>query len=465
MPQVKGSRVVPEASTTSEAYWLPEDAAQRDVKLKRLLRCEYDGFLSALFQTYAPEAGPLLCMPRQQVAGRLQNMVQGTAMLYGLILSGVANSALNPLNVEDFPEASVERSLANLYNLLATVQFAISALGSMVTIIVLVNMNAQPDTTIFRYVSNFDYFFQYIGLIGWSSLLLLTQCSIIICLRSDRVWAFVTVGATVFILVALMHHWAHGMRKTCPETCLHYYPTFLMSSLVSPFILRWFFNTKDIKAMAKHNANMMVQKAENNFGKDIVNKARREVESEEADSPSSSRNLQPGTTASGDISSEKGRELKAVITHALPDATADRCDLIVMGMLIEELTVPRLVGMARMSFGLHVLDGALRENNMRLQLLTGERMAIMQAVANIATQTAGADASLDGGITGIPRQHASYEPSHIAGSSFGCRDDARACRMHDLQQMKELFDAGLLDEEVYKDEQRALLAKYSCKVY
>ena len=128
-------------------------------------------------------------------------------------------------------------------------------------------------------------------------------------------------------------------------------------------------------------------------------------ESEEADRAagiaSSSRNLQPETTASGDISSEKGRELKAVITHALPNATADRCDLIVMGMLIEELTVPRLVGMARMSYGLHVLDGALRENNMRLQLLTGERMAIVQAVANIATQTAGADASLDGGITGI----------------------------------------------------------------
>ena len=76
-----------------------------------------------------------------------------------------------------------------------------------------------------------------------------------------------------------MHHWAHGMKKACPETCLHYYPTFLMSSFVSPFILRWFFNTKDIKAIAKHNANVMVQKAENNFGKDVVNKARREVAS------------------------------------------------------------------------------------------------------------------------------------------------------------------------------------------
>ena len=65
--------------------------------------------------------------------------------------------------------------------------------------------------------------------------------------------------------------------------------------------------------------------------------------------------LKPETTALGDISCEKGREPKAVITHTLPDATADRCDLIVMGMLIEELTVPRLVGIARMSFGLHVL--------------------------------------------------------------------------------------------------------------
>ena len=33
--------------------------------------------------------------------------------------------------------------------------------------------------------------------------------------------------------------------------------------------------------------------------------------------------------------------------------------------------------------------------------------------------------------------------------------------MHDLKQIKELFDAGLFDEKVYKNEQRALLAKYS----
>ena len=62
-------------------------------------------------------------MLSEQVAGRLQNIVSGAAMVYRLILSGVASSALDPLNVKDWPpQAKVQRSLANLYNLLATVQ-------------------------------------------------------------------------------------------------------------------------------------------------------------------------------------------------------------------------------------------------------------------------------------------------------------------------------------------------------
>ena len=104
---------------------------------------------------------------------------------------------------------------------------------------------------------------------------------------------------------------------------------------------------KKAKTAARHNANVMVQEAENNFGPIVVNKACREIASKEADEAagiaSPSRGHDPERTASIDISDAKGEELKAVITCALPDATADRCDLILMGMLIEELTVPRLV--------------------------------------------------------------------------------------------------------------------------
>ena len=73
--------------------------------LKRLLSCGYDGFLSALTFTYGPMAGPLLCMPREQVQGRVHNIVSGAAMVYGLTLSGVASSALSPSAAEDSPSS------------------------------------------------------------------------------------------------------------------------------------------------------------------------------------------------------------------------------------------------------------------------------------------------------------------------------------------------------------------------
>ena len=58
-----------------------------------------------------------------------------------------------------------------------------------------------------------------------------------------------------------------------------------------------------------------------------------------------------------------------------------------MGMLIEELTVPILVDLAKRPLGLRMLDGMLRENNKRMHLLTGERMVIAEAIAGMAAQT------------------------------------------------------------------------------
>ena len=89
----------------------------------------------------------------------------------------------------------------------------------------------------------------------------------------------------------------------------------------------------------------MIQEAENNFGKPVVNRVRRQLASEHADEAAGMTSPprddeDPDTTSSSDVSGMKSQELKALITQALPDASADRCENLVMGMLIEELTVP-----------------------------------------------------------------------------------------------------------------------------
>ena len=424
-----------------EAYWHPQDATERDLGLKRLLSCEYDGFIAQLAQTYDPLIGPLLCMPREQVQGRMHNIVSGAAMVYGLILSGVAGSALSPLEAQAYADSRVERTLANFYNLAATVQFTICVLGSLWTTFVLGFLNCQPDTTILRCAANFGFFTKYFGLIGWSSLLLLAQCAVIIYLRSDSEWAFVTVGLIVFIFLGFVHHWAYGVKKAMPELAVHMYPTLLMASFGSPFIVRWFFTKKEDRKLAEHAAHIMIQEAENNFGKPVVNRVRRQLASEHADEAAGMTSPprddeDPDTTSSSDVSGIKSQELKALITQALPDASADRCENLVMGMLIEELTVPILVAMASRPLGLHMIDVALRENNMRMQLLTGERMAIVEAVANMA-----AKCCTDAGAQDR------WPSTHVSGSSFGCGDVAHARRLQKWEQGKELCEKRALDAE------------------
>jgi hypothetical protein len=371
-------------------------------------------------------------------------MISGVSMVYGLILSGVASSALSPLTVQDFPDSSVERTLANFYNLAAAVQFTICVMGSLFTTFLLGFVNCQPDTTILRCAANFGFLARYYGVIGWSLHLLLVQCGVMLYLRSDPDWAFVTIGLIVFIFFGLFHLWAHGVKKAMPELALHMYPTFLILNFVNPFIVRWFLTKKEDKKHAEHAVHNMLQGAENNFGKPIVNRVRRQLASGQADDragiTSASRDDEgPDKTSSSDISGTKVLELEALITQALPDASADRCKNLVMGMLIEELTLPILVAMANRPLGLHMVDGALREKNMRVQLLTGERMAIVEAIANTAAKT-GTEAGVE-----------EVRPSmHVSGHLFGCGNDALARRIQVLEQGNELLERGLIHGETLR---------------
>ena len=66
-PEPKMERLAP------TAYGHPQDATARDLGLNRLLSCEYDGLIASLAQKNDPIVGPLLCMPREQVQGRLHD--------------------------------------------------------------------------------------------------------------------------------------------------------------------------------------------------------------------------------------------------------------------------------------------------------------------------------------------------------------------------------------------------------
>ena len=329
-------------------------------------------------------------------------MMSSLSMVYGLVFSGVAGSALSPFEVADWAEGSTERLLANFYNLAASLQFSICIGGVLFTTYFLVFINTQPDTVIFKCVSNFNFTIVYMYLIFYSTYLLLAQLCARVYIRSDPEWAWATIGILLTFFLVLFNHWIYAMRDAFPIASLHFMPAFAALSF-NPHIALQLFGRRwtQFKRSAQHTAEVMIQEAGNNFGNDVVNKLRRDVSHEQlahqagADgssppvrkkhsSPRDIRVVPEGTNAL----SESGKELAAVLKNALAHSSPDRRDHIINGLLIEELTVPRLLAMAKLN--IVVLDSALKTDNMRVQMLTGERFAIIETICAMASGTASA---------------------------------------------------------------------------
>ena len=87
--------------------------------------------------------------------------------------------------------------------------------------------------------------------------------------------------------------------------------------------------------------------------------------------------------------SESGIEMAAMIRDALPNSNSspDRRHHIMHGLLIEEITMPRLLAMVRID--VIVLDSASKTHT-RVQMLTGERFDIIETISAMASGTASA---------------------------------------------------------------------------
>ena len=299
--------------------------------------------------------------------GRLHNLMTCYSMVYGLVFSGVAGSALSPLTVSEYDAGSTERTLANFFNFAASVQFSICVAGVLFTTFILCFLNSTPDTVIFRLAANFNFSMIYAYLIFYSTYLLLAQLCAIIFIRSDPGWAWATSGALLGIFFALFSHWIYAMRDAFPIPALHFTPAFGVLSF-NPHIFSLMFGKglAALKASAQHVARIMLQEATNNFGSDVVNKVQRDVARAEPphghalpQSPAHRRDeagtparAAAGARAPSDARVEQeaeaaaaaaAKQLEAMLLEAMPKSRADRRRHIASGLLIEELTLPRLV--------------------------------------------------------------------------------------------------------------------------
>jgi hypothetical protein len=182
--------------------------------------------------------------------------------------------------------------------------------------------------------------------------LLIAQLSAVICIRSDPVWARLTVGIMILCFVLLFNHFAFGFKKAFPNFAVHVFPIFAMASF-NPWVWKWMWGSsaREHEVMMRHNAETMIQDAENNYGKAVVNKVRAELEHERHGRAHDETHEHSGgcSESARILSSPGGLELQDFLASTLPDTAPKRRQQLAIGMLIEEMTVPNLAATCRTS--------------------------------------------------------------------------------------------------------------------
>jgi len=182
--------------------------------------------------------------------------------------------------------------------------------------------------------------------------LLLAQLGAVIFIRSDPVWAWSTIGIMIVSFVLLFNHFAFGFKKAFPNFAVHVFPIFAMASF-NPWVWKWMWGSsaREHEVMMRHNAETMIQDAENNYGKAVVNKVRAELEHERHGRAHDETNEHSGgcSESARILSSPGGLELQDFLASTLPDTAPKRRQQLAIGMLIEEMTVPNLAATCRTS--------------------------------------------------------------------------------------------------------------------
>lgn len=111
-------------------------------------------------------------------------------------------------------------------------------------------------------------------------------------------------------------------------------------------------------------------------------------QADEAEMVTQAANADPSSVQACDGTSNNVMEMDAMLQTTLPNATPECSHNIAMELMNEELSVARMVATASRNLVLLpvLLDGTLSVNNMRLQLRTGQRFALVATVAKLDQQ-------------------------------------------------------------------------------
>ena len=407
-----------------EGVWDQEDERERNKCLARMLDPK-PPLVGDPFDF--PAAGAFLCLPREVLQERTYNLFQTAAMIYGLIFSGIAGSALSPFDVAEYAEGSANRTLANVYNLFAIVQFVICVSCMWEATVMSIAVCSESDLTIYRFALHTSRIgWSMVVNTGYSCLLLLAQVSVVIFMKTDTMMAYIAL-IVVIVLVVAKHavFWPRFMNSS-PG---YVYPMF--NGFPLAVILRLFGPGKQVvKKKADRLATLKAEEVAHNFGAHVLDAVRESLSGSGAErnqeataGPPTAGPGRRGGDETDDLESEQGRLLSQFLEVALPQVPPERLKTLCVALIKADLDLHTMTMAARNPI---VLDTALQDDGMRLNLRLGERLALVSS-AESRREMGGLllpARSLTSTATGRAQTHAhdhAYAPSacvNISGVAF-----------------------------------------------
>jgi len=327
-----------------------------------------------------PAGGDFLCLPREVLQERTYNLFQTASVLYGLIFSGVAGSALSPFDVSEYAEGSNNRTLANVYNLCATVQFVVCADCMWEATVMALAVCSESDLTIYRFaVHTSRIAWSLMVNTGYSTMLLIAQVLVVTFMKTDPVVAYVILIIVMMIFLAKMAVFWPRFMHASPG---YVYP--MVNGLVGPVLRLGLFGPgkQAAKEKADRLAALKAEEAASNFGAHVLDAVRESLSGsgEERNKEETVGGAPHAATEEMDeLGSEQGRLLSGFLEAALPEAPPERLKTLCVALIRADLYLHTMKLAAQNPL---LLDQALGDDGMRLNMRPGERLALLSSLGS-----------------------------------------------------------------------------------
>ncbi|KAJ1404370.1 hypothetical protein B484DRAFT_221579 [Ochromonadaceae sp. CCMP2298] len=302
----------------------------------------------------------MLAVPREEAQERMMQWMGIINLVSALFLSGVAESALSPLDVAAMDPG--KQTLGNIYNLISAANLAATTCNTLFTVYIMLALSTETQSSVLRVVASSGCLIFYEVATLTFSMMLLAMCGI-------QMWLQCTGWARFIIFIIffsfLSHFYFLVLMRMFPLSGIHwqrmtfgFVPIAIMEAAQRQSV------SKMMEAGAVHGESVVRAAIEKDLQTDADTSAPEMTEAWHA-------NFQ---------------EMAKALEAALPETSKPRRDAMAGALLEEGFTL----GAMRRS-GSSALYSALGDDSIRVRLRAGEKLALCAVTAD---QSAGAQGAV-----------------------------------------------------------------------